>query len=32
MYIFYYFFKKLFPKLLEHFNKLEIPNEIWMLK
>ena len=32
MYIFNYFFKKFFPKLSEHFNKLEIPNEIWIGK
>ena len=32
MYIFNYLFKKLFPKLFNHFNKLEIPNEIWISK
>ena len=32
MYIFNYLFKKLFPKLFKHFNKLEIPNEIWISK
>ncbi len=32
MFVFNYFFKKLFPKLSEHFNKLEIPNELWIGK
>ena len=32
IYIFNKFFYKLYPKLSEHFQKLEIPNEIWIGK
>ena len=32
IYIFNKFFYKLYPKLSEHFKKLEIPNEIWIGK